>query len=192
MRCETAWQRGDYNSAMQVDSVESESGEKDVSIMSVEAAHAFSQGMLDAAEEWDYNVSAYDVPIAALYKKGFGKGKGGKGSWGGQGGRNGGKNGGKHEQGQGKGYGDGDKGGKGYGTGGANGGGNANKKSDSNDDDKVCNWCHLTGHIAKYCRKRIRGEPRKEGRRPAASIENKSGDWTEADKSEESPVGILR
>ena len=72
-----------------------------------------------------------DRPLAALYRKGFGKGRGKAGKGKGQGGK-------------GKGQGGNGNSGRDWPAGAKNDG-----KGAKNNRDKICNWCHLRGHVEK-------------------------------------------
>ena len=76
-----------------------------------------------------------DVPLDALFRKGQRKGQG-KGKAGGKGGKQTGKGSGADTP-------------------------FRAAPTAGNNKDKVCDWCHVKGHISRECRKRERGEPRK-------------------------------
>ena len=183
LRAEGAFRRGDSD-AMDINMVdpvdESETGWQTVAVKNSRTYtqaefDIYSVGFEDAfAEEPSTNPDELDRPLAAMYRKGFGKGKLTKGKGKGKGGQTGGGNSNKQNTGSGQGAGKGGKTGKGKGR------------------NKVCDYCHKRGHDEKDgCWAKGRGEPRASGPKPQplASIES---DRTHMEASDEVKTGIFR
>ena len=135
---------------------------------------AFYQGYADGVvyeQDDDVEHDPADQPVCAMYKKGKGKGKGqGRQMWSTKGGGGaGGKGNYQNSQSQAQGV-----SGKGL-------GGSTASTGKGQREKRVCNWCHIQGHIERDCQKKARGEAQKQGARPQPrdlkSLEMDSADW---------------